>query len=109
MRRGLESSLNAMPARSPCRPQHNLLPMSRRESAQPSWQNSIETNCGVELVKLLAAHSPLCFLHQCSKLGPGKMVGQLIEQAGYLCDGLALLVGDVRRSSGQGMIRQRSL
>ena len=49
------------------------------------------------------------FLHQCGKLGPGKMLEQLIEQAGCLYDCLALLVGDVWRRSGQGTIRQRSL
>jgi hypothetical protein len=37
------------------------------------------------------------------------MLEQLIEQAGYLYDCLALLAGDVWRSSGQGTIRQRSL
>src|ERR1700731_2009637 len=36
-------------------------------------------------------------LHQCGKLGPRKMLEQLIEQAGYLYDCLALLVGDVWR------------
>ena len=49
------------------------------------------------------------FLHQRGKLGPGKMLEQLIEQAGYLYDCLALLVGDVWRRSDQGTIRQRSL
>ncbi len=49
------------------------------------------------------------FLHQCGKLGPGKMLEELIEEAGCLYDCFALLVGDVQRSSGQGTIRQRSL
>jgi hypothetical protein len=33
----------------------------------------------------------------------------LIEETRDLYDGLALLVGDVWRSSGQGTVRQRSL
>jgi hypothetical protein len=49
------------------------------------------------------------FLYQCAKLRPGKMLKQLIEQAGYLYDCLALLVGEVWRSSAQGAIRQYSL
>jgi hypothetical protein len=48
-------------------------------------------------------------LHERGKLGPGKMLEQLIEQAGYLYDCLALLVGDVRRKSGQGTLRSRSI
>ena len=48
-------------------------------------------------------------LDECGKLGPGEMLEQLIEQAGDLYDGLALLVGDARRRSSQGTIRQRSL
>jgi hypothetical protein len=48
-------------------------------------------------------------LDQSCELGTGKMLEQLIEQAGYLYHGHAFLVGDVWRSSGQGTIRQRSL
>ena len=48
-------------------------------------------------------------LHECGKLGAGKVLEQLIEQAGCLYDCLALLVGGVWRRSGQGTIRQRSL
>jgi hypothetical protein len=44
------------------------------------------------------------FLDQSGKLGPRKMLEQLIEQAGYLYDCLALLVGDVWRSSRQGLL-----
>ena len=44
--------------------------------------------------KALGSALAVMFLHQCGKLGPGKMLEQLIEQAGYLYDYLALLVGD---------------
>ena len=40
-------------------------------------------------------------LHECGELGPGKMLEQLIEQAGCVYDCLALLVGDVWRKSDQ--------
>lgn len=43
------------------------------------------------------------FLDQSGKLSPRKMLEQLIEQAGYLYDCLALLVGDVWQSPGQGL------
>ena len=65
--------------------------------------------------ELIPAGEPLggvlgaMLLDQCGKLGPGKMLEQLIEQTGYLYDCLALLVGDVWRRSGQGTLRQRSL
>jgi len=48
-------------------------------------------------------------LDECGKLSSGEMLEQLIKQAGYLYHCLALLVGDVWRSSGPGTIRQRSL
>jgi hypothetical protein len=48
-------------------------------------------------------------LDERGKLCPREMLEQLIKQAGYLYHCLALLVGDDWRSSGQGMIRQRSV
>ena len=59
--------------------------------------------------KAFGAPFRVVFLDQRSELGPGKMLEQLIEQTRDLYDGFAFLVGGVRRSSGQGTIRQRSL
>ena len=59
--------------------------------------------------KAFGAPFRVVFLDQRSELVPGKMLEQLIEETRDLYDSLALLVGGVWRSSGQGIIRQRSL
>ena len=93
------------------------------QPAQTAGQSVADLAQGVGVAELAEQHrdelgpaaesfgGPLgvVFLYQRRELGPGKMLEQLIEQARYLYDCLALLVGDVRRSSGQGNIRQRSL
>jgi hypothetical protein len=53
--------------------------------------------------KTLGGALATMFLDQRGKLGSRKMLEQLIEQAGYLYDCLALLVGDVWRNSGHGL------
>jgi hypothetical protein len=59
--------------------------------------------------KTFGAPFRVVFLDQHSELGPWKMLEQLIEETRDLYDGSAFLVGGVRRSPGQGTIRQRSL
>jgi hypothetical protein len=59
--------------------------------------------------KAFGAPFRVVFLDQGRELGPRKMLEQLIEETRDLYDGSAFLVCGVRRSSGQGITRQRSL
>jgi len=89
------------------------------QSAEAAGQSVADLAQGVSAAELAKQHrdelrpagEPLgvtlgaMLLHECRKFGAGEVLEQLIEQAGYLYDCLALLVGGVWRRSGQGMIR----